>query len=147
MKQKYLRICNTSLLLVAPAVLASGILQEYLHGRPFHGIGNTFLTWLHIIVSSVMTVLVVWHVFLNWQGVNKWYRRFKTHRSPGLKSTVITFLLTIVSGMTVVPLWLHDGHIGLGEWHGKIGFVSSFCIILHIIRHRRWYFIKRRKLS
>lgn len=145
MKKKCLKICNTSLLLFAPIVLASGILLEYLHGKSFCGIENALWTWLHIIVSSAMTSLVVWHLLLNWQGVNKWHSRFKTHQSAGLKFTTIIYVLTIGSGIIVFPLWLHSGHIGIGGLHGKIGFVSALCILLHILKHRRWYYNTRPK--
>ena len=136
-----------SLLLLAPIVLASGIVQEYLHGRPLGGIDNTVWTGLHIAVSAMLTALVAWHVYLNWRGVSNWYRRFKAHRSPGIKITVIFYLLTVASGIIVVPLWLHCGHGGIGGLHGKIGFVSALCILLHIIRHRRWYTANRTKQS
>ena len=142
MKKKNLRICNAILLLFAPVVLASGILLESLHGESFLGIGNTYWTWLHITASLIMTVLVVWHVQLNWQGVNTWYRRFKTHRSAGFRATAVFFFLTVVSGAIVLPLWLHCGHAGMGGLHGKIGFASAVCILLHIMKHRRWYACK-----
>lgn len=137
MRKKYLRICNTSLLLFSPTVLASGLLLEYLHGSPYRGIPNTLWTWLHIIVSAVMALLVAWHVLLHWPRVNQWYRRFSTHRPAGLKYTALSYLLTIVTGVIVVPFWLHDGHLGLGGLHGKIGFVAACCILRHVLFKRR----------
>lgn len=139
MKKKYLRICNEGLLYLSPVVLSTGILLEILHGKPFCGIGNAWWTWLHMVVSFSMAVVVIWHVWLNWPGVNGWYRRFRTHRSPGFKSTVVFYLLTVVSGVAVVPLWLHDGHIGIGGVHGKIGFAAAVCLLFHIVKRRRWY--------
>lgn len=139
MKKTYLRICNTGLLFLAPVVLASGIMLEVLHGQPFHGIPAAVWAWLHIVLCCLLTGAVLWHVRLNWQGVGNWCRRFRTHRSPGLKLTASFFLLTVCSGVAAVPLWLQHGHFGFIGWHGKIGFAAAFFILVHILRHRRWY--------
>lgn len=143
MKRKHLNICNTSLLLLAPIVLSSSILLEYLHGEHFCGIENTLWVCLHITISCLMTCLIVWHVWLNWQRVSKWYHRFMTHRSQGLKITFFLYLTTTISGIITVPLWLHCSHTGTGGIHGKIGFMSALCILLHIIKHRKWYYYNK----
>lgn len=137
--KRQLKICNMGLLLLAPAVLASGTVLECVHCEPFCGVGNAWWTWLHVVLSFAMTAMVAWHVRLNWQGAGRWLRRFRAHRSPQLKATVVLYLLTSVTGALIVPLWLHSGHTGFGGLHGKIGFASAFCILLHIVRRRRWY--------
>lgn len=137
--KKYLKICNNCLLATSPIVLASGILLESLHGQAFLGFGNPFWTWLHILLSSFLTALVVWHVHLNWHMPTHWGHRFRKHRSSGLKATIISYILTIASGLFVTPQWICSGHLGIGGVHGKIGFAAAFCILLHITRYRRWY--------
>ena len=143
MKKKYLSICNSCLLLLAPFVLSSGIVLEHLHGEHFCGIENTLWVYMHIAISCLMTCLVVWHVWLNWQKVNKWYIRLMTHRSQGLKIIFFLYLMTTISGIITMPLWLHCGHIGIGGVHGKIGFMSALCILLHIIKHRKWFYCNK----
>ncbi|MGN0033586.1 MAG: DUF4405 domain-containing protein [Candidatus Limimorpha sp.] len=139
MKKKQLLVCNNSELMLSPVVLASGIVLECLHGSPFLGLGNAFWVWLHIAASSVLAALVVWHIYLNWRGVNHWRERFNKHRSKGFKAMFVFFMLAIVTGLVAIPLWLSHGHIGIGGVHGKIGFIAAFFVLLHIVRHRRWY--------
>lgn len=86
-----------------------------------------------------MMVLIVWHISLNWQGISNWYRRFRTHKSQGIKFIAIFTFLTFVSGIIAVPLWLHCGHCGIGGLHGKIGFIAVLCMLIHIVKHRKWY--------
>lgn len=139
MKKRQLLICNKSLLWVSPIVLASGIMLEHLHGAPFRGIGNAVFTWLHIIASTIMTGLVVWHLWLNWHGISKWYDRFKRHHSKAVKSMAMFFTLTVATGLIAVPLWLTHGHCGIGGLHGKFGYIAAVFTFLHIVKHWKWY--------
>ena len=139
MKKKQLSVCNKSLLWVSPIVLASGIMLEHLHGAPFRGIGNAVFTWLHIIASTIMTGFAVWHLWLNWHGISKWYDRFKRHHSKAVKSMAMFFTLTVATGLIAVPQWLMHGHCGIGGLHGKFGYIASVFTFLHIVKHWKWY--------
>ena len=127
MKKKSLLICNNSLLLLLPIDLASGILLECLHGKPFCGVNHATWVWLHIILSLALLLLVIWHIRLNWNHVGNWYQRYRKHHAKGFKLTIITFLFTIATGIVTAPIWIFHGHAGIGGVHGKIGHVD----ILH----------------
>lgn len=144
MKKKHLLVCNKSLLLLMPLVIASSILQECLHGNAFCGLDNVVWTWLHVIVCFVFVMLIVWHVQLNWGGadcwdVRVWYSRFRKHHSKGFKITTVICLLTAITGLIAVPVWLLHGHSGFGGWHGKIGFLCLIMTLIHVIHHWKWY--------
>lgn len=139
MKKKSLLICNRSLLLFTPIVVSNCILQEYLNGNSFCYLDNSIWTWLHVAISSVMLILTVWHVFLNWKNMSEWYLRIKKHRSKGFKCMAFSFPLTMLTGLLSIPVWLSHGHTGIGGLHGKIGFFFLFFVLLHIIKHRKWY--------
>lgn len=145
MNNKHLSICNKSLLLVLPIVVATGILLECLHGKPFCGLGCAVWTTLHAIAAILLLALTVWHVKLNWKNAGDWYSRFKQHHAKGFKCTIVVFLLTAATGLVCVPLWLTHGHTGLGGVHGKIGFVFALLILGHIKRHWQWYSGKSEK--
>lgn len=139
MKKKHLLICNKSLLLLMPIVVSSSILLESLHGNPFCGLDNVVWTWLHVVTSSILLVLVVWHIQLNWKNASEWYHRLKKHHSKGFKGMAISFLLTFFTGLISIPVWLSHGHAGIGGLHGKIGFICAFFMLGHIINHWKWY--------
>lgn len=139
MNKKHLLVCNKSLLLFTPLVIASGILLECLHGNAFCGLDNDVWTWLHVTTSSFLSVLVVWHIQLNWRETSGWYRRFKKHRSKEFKYLAIFFLFTSLTGLISIPVWLSHGHAGIGGLHGKIGFIAAVFVLGHIKRHWKWY--------
>lgn len=86
-----------------------------------------------------MLALTAWHVWLNWNSVDKWYHRFRQHKSKEFKWTACTFLLTALSGLVAVPVWFLHGHTGIGGVHGKIGFVCAAFMLGHIVRRWNWY--------
>lgn len=145
MNKTHLSICNKSLLLVLPIVVASGILLECLHGKPFCGIGCAAWTSLHAIAAILLLALIVWHVKLNWKNVGDWYNRFRQHHAKGFKCTIVVFLLTAATGLVCFPQWLIHGHTGIGGVHGKIGFVFAVLILWHIKQHWQWFAGKSRK--
>lgn len=139
MNKKHLLVCNKGLLLFTPLVIASGILLECLHGNAFCGLDNAVWTWLHVTTSSLLFVLVVWHIQLNWKGIGGWLQHFKNHRSKGFKCLAVFFLLTSLTGLNSIPVWLSHGHAGIGGLHGKIGFIAAVFMLGHIKRHWKWY--------
>ena len=140
MKKKALLVCNNGLLLVMPIAVASGVVLECLHGGPLCGLGNRVWTWLHILFSSALLLLVVWHVALHWKRMGNWYNGYRQHRSKGFKWMAASFLLMALTGISSVPFWMLHGHAGVGGVHGKIGLVCACFMLGHLIRHRRWYF-------
>lgn len=139
MKKKQLLICNRALLVLFPVEVSGGILLENLHGQPFCGLDMAVWTWWHVLLSIAMVVLVVWHLWLNWNKVGQWYKRLKKHRSKTFQCTAVIFLLTVLTGVAAFTFWLSHGHTGLGGIHGKIGFVCAFLLLWHIVGHRKWY--------
>lgn len=139
MKRKYFLICNRSLLLFMPVAVASGILLECLHGRSLCQVDNAVFTWLHSIVSLIMSMLVVWHICLNWGRVSMWACRFQRHHSNGFRCMAVFFLLAVFTGVWSVPVWMLHGHGGIGGLHGKVGIVCAFPISGHVWKYRKWY--------
>lgn len=144
--KKELKVCNWLLLIVGTIVTASAIILECLHGSSF--LGTSFSSWIlmHIVVSTAMLCLVIWHVKLNWSGARNRYHRFIHSKSKVLKITCFFFLLTVATGLIVIPHWLSSGHSGIGGFHGKLGFVALFFMLSHVIKHIGWYAPKGQKV-
>lgn len=145
MKKKHLMICNMALLAMMPIVTANAIMLECSHGEAFCGMENTIWTWLHIISSTLLLGLTIWHIHLNWNRPKTWVQRFKTHHSIETKSTVISFLLTILTGIIAIAFWMTHGHTGVGGIHGKLGLFAVACMAYHILQRRAWYARRFRK--
>ena len=139
MKRNALRLCNHALLGLMPLSLASGLWLEYLQGEPFGATSNTLWVSIHLLVSLLMTLCVGWHLQLNWGTMQRWYNRFKTHHSKAIRFITIVFLLTTLTGIIAIPLWLAQGHTGLGGVHGKIGYLLALVLFLHTKKHWRWF--------
>lgn len=122
-----------------PIAVASGVVLECLHGNSFCGLANSAWAWLHVAASSVLTILVIWHIRLHWNNASNWYKRYRQHHSRGFKYAGISFLATVLTGLPSIPIWLLHGHAGFGGLHGKIGFICAFFMLGHVIRHREWY--------
>ena len=143
-KKNQFKVCNWCLLALTVIALASGIVLECLHGEPWLGISCEVFTWLHIIACVCFMVLTLWHLWLHWRKVSEWWQRIVSHHSPGFKLTALFFLLTFLTGLVCIPLWIRCGHVGIGGWHGKLGFIAIILLLPHIKRHWYWYAGKRK---
>lgn len=138
-KKNQFKVCNRCLLALTVIVLASGILLECLHGSPLPGIECSVFTLIHIVLCVCYMVLVLWHILLHWRKLGEWWNKIVRHHSIGFKLTALFFLLTFLTGLVCVPMWISCGHTGLGGWHGKFGFIAILLLLPHIKRHRYWY--------
>ncbi len=138
-KKNQFKVCNRCLLALTVIVLASGILLECLHGSPLLGIECSVFALIHIVLCVCYMVLVLWHILLHWCKLGEWWSRIVKHHSIGFKLTALFFLLTFLTGLVCVPMWISCGHTGFGGWHGKFGFIAILLLLPHIKRHWYWY--------
>lgn len=134
-----LKICNISLLVITPAVLATSIILEASHGESVLGLKFNVWVIIHLVTVLAMTGLVCWHLRMNWGKISGWVKKFAGKASGASKALAILIALTALTGLASVPQWLIHGHSPIGEVHGKIGFLFILIAIIHTIRHRKWF--------
>ncbi len=136
-KAKLLTICNWSLLVFSITVLASSIQLEATASRSFT------LVILHIIVATIFSLLVGWHIYLNFNGGN-WFRKFAKAKSPITRVLWWFFLFTVLSAIFALFHWLGSfEHSPIGGIHGKIGFIMIAIAIGHTIKRIKFFKKKR----
>ena len=136
-KAQKLRLCNWTLLIVAPLMLASGIQLEVTQGQ------DPAFVWLHTALGIAFVSLAVWHISLNLKWGN-WFGKFKKMKNHVTWMLWWFFLLTIVSAAIALTHWLDaQTHSPLGGLHGKMGLAMMVVAIGHTLR-RIWFF-KRKK--
>ena len=134
------RICNWSLLVLAILMLASGIQMEATAGTEFLGISFPVYMVFHVIIATLMTAAVIWHIWLHFSW-KEWVKRFSALKRADTKILAIITALVLVSGIVALLVLLFNGmqHNGLGGVHGKIGFIFIAIGIYHIVRRVRFY--------
>ena len=135
-KVKKLKICDWTLAILLPIVLASSIQLEATSSS------GIFPVILHIIVSLPFMSLIVWHIYLHFQW-KKWLTKFSKLKVP-TRILWWLYILTFISGVATLIHWLIENeHSPLGGVHGKIGFLMIAFAIGHTIK--RIKFFKRKK--
>lgn len=95
--------------------------------------------WLHIVISLIFLSLICWHIYLHFKW-NKWKQRLFDKRRGVVRWMSICGLCVILSACAATIHWIvTNAHNGIGGVHGKIGFIFLVLIIIHIIRHRKFY--------
>lgn len=134
-KAQKIKICDWTLLIVTPIILASSIWLEATGSR------GIVAVWLHIVIGAGFFALTVWHFHLH-LGKLGWIARFKALKSRVTKILTILALLTLLTAIVATVHWLVSfTHSGIGAWHGKIGFLMLAVAIGHTVK--RFKFFKR----
>ena len=141
-KKTQSRICNWSLLILAILMLASGIQMEASFGADFLGISVPVYLVFHIVVATLMTAAVIWHIWLHFSW-KEWVKRFLALKRVDTKILAVVAVMVLVSGIVALLVLLFNGmqHGTVGGVHGKIGFGFVALGIYHIIR-RIWFYRK-----
>ena len=135
-KIQTLKLCDWTLAVLLPIVLASSILLEATSSRGF------FLVIFHIIVALSFLCLVVWHIYLHFQW-EKWFAKFSKLIVP-TRILWYLYILTFLSGIATFIHWLIENeHSPLGGVHGKIGFLMIAFAVGHIIKRIKFFKIKK----
>ena len=139
-KKTQSRICNWSLLVLAILMLASGIQMEATAGAVFLGISFPVYMVFHVIIATLMTAAVSWHIWLHFSW-KEWVKRFSALKRTDTKILAIVAALVLVSGIVALLVLLFNGmqHNGVGGLHGKIGFAFLALGLYHIIRRIMFY--------
>ena len=131
-KARKLKICDWTLAVLLPIVLASSIQLEATSSM---GIAPVVF---HIAVAAPFMVLIVWHIYLhfNWK---KWLSRLSKLKVP-TRILWWLYLLTFLSGLITLVHWAatHE-HGPIGGIHGKIGFLMIAFAIGHTIKRIKFF--------
>ena len=133
-------ICNWSLLVLATLILVSGIQMEASFGADFLGISFPVYMVFHVIIATLMTAAVIWHIWLHFKW-KEWVKRFSALKRKDTKILAVVAALVFVSGFAALFVLLGNGmqHHGVGGVHGKIAFAFLALGIYHIIRRILFY--------
>ena len=135
-----LKICDWTLAILLPIVLASSIQLEATSSS------GIFPVILHIIVALPFICLIVWHIFLHFQW-KKWLTKFSNLKVP-TRILWWLYILALVSGIVAFIHWLiESGHSTLGGIHGKIGFLMIALAIGHTIKRIKFFRRKNNRIS
>ena len=116
--------------------------MEASFGADFLGISFPVYMVFHVVVATLMTAAVIWHIWLHFSW-KEWMKRFKTLKRLDTKILAVMAVLVLVSGIVALLVLLFNGmqHGTVGGVHGKIGFGFVALGIYHIIR-RIWFYRK-----
>ena len=135
-KLQRLRICDWTLAVMLPVVLASGIQLEATSS------GGIISVVLHVVVSVTFMCLIIRHIYLLFQW-KKWLTKFSKLKVP-TRILWWLYVATFATGIATLIHWLiANTHTPLGGIHGKIGFLMIAFAIGHTLR--RLKFFKRKK--
>lgn len=132
-KSTQFRICNWSLLGLTLVALASGIQLEATHSQGLAWV------WLHIVVCSLFTGAVIWHLALHfkWSG---WFSKLRSQKSPVTRWMAVFGGLTLVTAIITTVHWLVTAiHSPIGGLHGKLGFIFMALAIGHTVGRIKFY--------
>ncbi len=125
-----LKVCNRSLGIVLILMLVSGIQLEATSGR------HVWSVWVHIALGIILTVLLLYHIYLHYKSGN-WFARFAKNKNTVTRVLWWVFLLTAATGFAATAIWIAGQHHSpLGGIHGKIGFLMFIVSAIHVISHK-----------
>lgn len=133
-----LKICDWSLLILAVAILVSGIQLETTHSTGLTSV------WIHIAVGILFMGMATYHIFLHF-GYSNWFTKINKQKSPVTRILWWISLITLITGIIALAHWLTTfTHAPIGGAHGKSGFLMILLSSGHIIN--RIKFFKRRQV-
>ncbi|MDE6049134.1 MAG: hypothetical protein K2G09_05515 [Paramuribaculum sp.] len=131
-KAQKLKICDWTLAVLLPIVLASSVQLE---ATSSSGILPVIF---HITVALPFMCLVVRHIFLHFKW-KKWFTKFSKLKVP-TRILWWLYILTSISGIAAFIHWLiENDHSALGGAHGKIGFIMIAFAIGHTVRRIKFF--------
>lgn len=131
-KAQKLKICDWTLAILLPIVLATSIQLEVTSSS------GIFPVVLHIIAALLFISLIIWHIFLHFQW-KKWLVKFSKLKVP-TRILWWLYILTFLSGIATFIHWLIENeHSPLGGVHGKIGFLMIAFAIGHTIKRLKFF--------
>ncbi|MDE6543932.1 MAG: hypothetical protein K2K76_08195 [Muribaculaceae bacterium] len=131
-KAQKIKICDWTLAILLPIVLASSIQLEATSSS------GIFPVIFHIIVAPLFMCLIVWHIYLHFQW-KKWLTKISKLKVP-TRILWWLYILTFISGIATFLHWLiENGHSALGGVHGKIGFLMIAFAIGHTIKRIKFF--------
>ncbi len=134
-KKTKLKLCDWSLLFLTVVILASGVQLE------INPVGAKCWIWSHIVIGILFISGIIWHISLHKSCKKRVEPKTRKH---GNKHAVIGifFLLTLLSGVIATGHWVGTYfHSTIGGVHGKFGFLFIIAVILHIAKHKRFYYL------
>lgn len=139
MKRNLRWICNWSLLLLLPCVVVSSLWLEFEQSSLGQASSRALSTWLHVVLTALLMLCVSIHLWLHWGHVRRWWGRMRNSSVKRPRGLSLFVFLTLLTGVASVPQWLVHGHTGLGGVHGKIGLIAGCLMLVHALKHRKWY--------
>lgn len=138
-KIQKLKVCNWSLIVLAVAIMLSGLQLEVTDSNGFMSV------WIHIIIGVLFMVMVFYHLFLHY-GFSNWFSRILKQKSHVTRILWWISLLSLITGVVACVHWLGTFfHSHIGGAHGKLGFVMIILSIGHIVK--RISFFKNKKCT
>ena len=135
-KVQKLKICDWTLAILLPIVLASSIQLEATSSS------GVFPIIFHIIVALPFMCIIIWHIYLHFQW-EKWFTKFSKLKVT-TRILCCLYILTFLSRVATFIHWLiENGHSPLGGVHGKIGFLLIAFAIGHTIKRIKFFRIKK----
>ena len=135
-KAQKLKICDLTLAILLPIVLASSIQLE---------VSSSEGLWpviLHTIATFTFMCLIVRHIYLHFQW-KKWLTKFSKLK-VATRLLWWLYVLTFLSGAATFGHWvITHQHSPLGGVHGKIGFLMIAFAIGHTLKRRKFFIRKK----
>lgn len=137
-KIQKLKVCNWSLVILAVAIMLSGLQLEVTDSSGFTSV------WIHIIIGVLFMVMVFYHLFLHY-GFSNWYSRILKQKSHVTRILWWISLLSLITGVVACVHWLGTfSHSHIGGVHGKLGFMMIILSIGHIVKRISFFKNKKR---
>lgn len=134
-KKTKLKLCDWILLVLTVFIFASGVQLE------INPDGTRVWVWLHIAIGIFFISEILWHISLHKPSKNRVEIKNRNHRNRHPVMGIF-FLLTLLSGVIATCHWIgFYHHSTIGGVHGKFGFLFIIAVIVHIVKHRRFYFL------
>ncbi len=131
-KAQKTRICDWTLAILLPIVLASSIQLEATASR------GTLPVIIHVTITLPFMCLIIWHIYLHFQW-KKWLVKFSKLKIP-TRLLWWLYVLTFLSGTVTFIHWLLEPrHTPLGGIHGKIGFLMIAFAIGHTVKRFKFF--------
>lgn len=126
------KLCDWLLLVTTVLITASSIQLEVTGGA------SRAWVWGHMVIAILFITLIGWHIYLHFRW-SEWLKKLFGKRNL-LRWMSLFGLLVVVSAIIASAHWFVSyAHGGVGGLHGKLGLVFLLLIIIHAIKHRKFY--------
>lgn len=126
------KLCDWLLLVTTVLITASSIQLEVTGGA------SRAWVWVHMVIAILFITLICWHIYLHFRR-GEWLKKLFGKRNL-LRWMSLFGLLVVVSAIIATAHWFVSyAHGGIGGLHGKLGFVFLALVVIHAIKHRKFY--------